>query len=113
MATPPPDLAELAKYPGMASWFEPRLLAKLLGRVIISDLFGQYADRRLILAALDPVGPQELFVRAQKFMPGHDNEQVWIFTPDAEGALWIDFLADLGDGFNERTRSPASFRKKI
>jgi hypothetical protein len=47
-ATPPPSLAALAKYPKMTAWFNPGLLAKLLWRVIVSDLFGQYADRRLI-----------------------------------------------------------------
>lgn len=100
MATTPPKLPVLARYPRMTGWFGPGLLSKLLGRVIVSDLFGQYADRRLILAALDPVGPQELYARAQKFLPGHQNEEVWTFTPDAEGTLWIDFVADLGDGFD-------------
>lgn len=99
-ATKPPLLPELAKYPRMTRWFDPVLLARLLGRVIISDVFGQYADRRLIEAALDPASPEELVTRAQKFMPGHDNEQVWVFAPDADGAVWIDFVADLGDGFD-------------
>jgi len=98
MATPsdktPPEL------PHMAGWFEPGLLIKLLWRVIVSDVFGQYADRRLVLAALDPVDSKELVRRAQQFMPGNDNEEVWAFTPDAEGAVWIDYVADLGDGFD-------------
>ena len=38
-ATPPPPLKELAKYPQMTSWFRPDVLAKLLWRVIVSDLF--------------------------------------------------------------------------
>ena len=37
----------------MVRWFDPRLIAKLLLEVIISKVFGQYADRRLIHAALD------------------------------------------------------------
>ncbi|MCK1522812.1 hypothetical protein [Bradyrhizobium sp. 17] len=86
--------------PYMAGWFEPGLLIKLLWRVIVSDVFGQYADRRLVLAALDPVDPKELVRRAQQFMPGNDNEEVWAFTPDEEGAVWIDYVADLGDGFD-------------
>jgi len=99
-ATPPPSLADLAKYPKMTSWFRPDVLAKLLWRVIVSDLFEQYADRRLIVAALDTVSDQELVERAQKFMPGKGNPEVWTLEPDAEGAIWIDFLADLGDGFD-------------
>lgn len=100
MATPPPSLSRLATYPRMTGWFGPGLLLKLLGRVVVSDMFGQYADRRLILAALDPVAPNELVERAQKFLPDKNSEQVWTFTPDAEGAVWIDFVADLGDGFD-------------
>jgi hypothetical protein len=84
----------------MTGWFGPGLLLKLLGKVVVSDMFGQYADRRLILAALDTVQPQELIDRAQKFLPGKNNEQVWTFTPDQDGAVWVDFLADLGDGFD-------------
>jgi hypothetical protein len=99
-ATPPPSPKELSRYPTMTGWFDPRLLAKLLLRVIVSDLFGQYADRRLILAALDPVGADELAARARKFMPGQDSAEVWTFTPDESGAVWVDFIADLGDGFD-------------
>ena len=99
-ATPPPSLADLAKYPKMTSWFRPDVLAKLLWRVIVSDLFEQYADRRLIVAALDTVTDQELVERAQQFMPGKGNPEVWTLEPDSEGAIWIDFLADLGDGFD-------------
>ena len=93
-ATKPPSLEVLAKYPKMTPWFHPGLLARLLGRVIVSDMFGQYADRRLIVAALDTVDDNELVNRAQQFMSDTKNER------DAEGAIWIDFVADLGDGFD-------------
>ena len=99
-ATPPPSLEGLAKYPKMTSWFRPDVLAKLLWRVIVSDLFEQYADGRLIVAALDTVSDQELVDRAQQFMPGKSNPPVWVLEPDSDGAIWIDFLADLGDGFD-------------
>ncbi|WP_095202000.1 metallophosphoesterase [Mesorhizobium carmichaelinearum] len=100
MPTTPPDLKDLSKYPTMTGWFSPVLLIRLIWRVILSDLFGQYADRRLIVAALDTVPPEELVARAQQFLPGKDNEQVWTLEPDDEGAIWIDFVADLGDGFD-------------
>ncbi|UGA47782.1 metallophosphoesterase [Bradyrhizobium quebecense] len=85
--------------PTMAGWFEPGLLIKLLWRVVVSELFGQYADRRLIVAALDPVSADELVKRAKQFMPGGDNAEVWDFAPK-DGAVWIDYVADLGDGFD-------------
>jgi hypothetical protein len=98
-ATAPPPLEELAKYPTMTRWFRPGLLAKLLWRVVVSELFGQYADRRLIVAALDTVSDDELIERAQQFAPGSGNEDCTL-TPDPEGAVWIDYVADLGDGFD-------------
>lgn len=98
-ATAPPSLEELAKYPTMTRWFRPGLLAKLLWRVVVSELFGQYADRRLIVAALDTVSDDELIERAQQFAPGSGNEDCTL-TPDPEGAVWVDYVADLGDGFD-------------
>ncbi|MFW8612700.1 metallophosphoesterase [Mesorhizobium ciceri] len=98
--TPPPDLAGLARYPKMTGWFSPGLLLRLLWRVVLSDLFGQYADRRLIVAALDTVPEDELVKRARQFLPGQDNQEVWNFGPDSDGAVWVDFVADLGDGFD-------------
>jgi hypothetical protein len=96
-ARPPVSLEELQHYPRMTSWFNPGLLTKLLWKVIVSDLFGQYADRRLIVAALDtvpepddPAQEPELVKRARKLK----------LEPDPEGAVWIDFVADLGDGFD-------------
>jgi hypothetical protein len=48
-------------FPTMTGWFKPVLLSKLLLSVIISETFGQYADRRLVHAALDkrPLTPAE------------------------------------------------------
>jgi hypothetical protein len=101
----PVSLEVLKTYPRMTSWFRPDLLGKLLWRVIVSDLFGQYADRRLIVAALDTVPKEELLKRARQFYPGtpfdnEDNRPPTVFEPDADGAVWIDFVADLGDGFD-------------
>jgi hypothetical protein len=68
----------------------PVLLIKLLWNVIVAGLFGQYADRRLIIAALETVAPDELSKRAQGAK----------LQPNVEGAVWLDFVADLGDGFD-------------
>ncbi len=79
-------LEDLERFPFMTGWFDPRLLSKLLLRVIVSDLFGQYADRRLIEAALDTD------------MADKSYEPSLAKSP--EGSLWIDYVADLGDGFD-------------
>src|SRR5689334_12064430 len=85
-------LEDTKTYPHMAHWFDPVLLFKLLNNVIVSSMFGQYADRRLIIAALDTVLPEEHVKRAKDFQSR--------LTPDKEGGVWIDWVADLGDGFD-------------
>jgi hypothetical protein len=93
----PVTLKELAAYPQMARWFNPILLLKLLRNVIVSTMFGQYADRRLIVAALDTVPKEELLDRTTVHTRLPEGKPV--LAPDEEGAVWIDFVADLGDGF--------------
>ena len=90
MAVPPLD--NYSKYPRMAHWFNPVLLFKLVGNVILSSVFGQYADRRLMIAALDTVPPEVHVKRAEALQAS--------FKPDSHGAVWLDFVADLGDGFD-------------
>jgi len=86
-----PTLGELKFFPKMTSWFEPTLLIRLLWRVVVSVLFGQYADRRLIEAALDHDSKDELRSR---------DDLTGVLEKDEEGAVWVDFVADLGDGFD-------------
>jgi hypothetical protein len=69
----------------MVRWLSPRVLVDAALRVVVSSLFGQYADKREFQAALDPApGPPLTYGKA-------DEE---------DGALWLDFVADLGDGFD-------------
>lgn len=91
MAVKPLD--DYKTFPRMAHWFNPILLFKLLGNVILSGVFGQYADRRLIVAALDTVPAEKHVERATAF-----KQQ--LEAGKKEGAIWIDFVADLGDGFD-------------
>jgi hypothetical protein len=82
---------QVRRLPRMVSWFNPILLIKLLLNVVIADIFGQYADRRLIQAALDDETPKQRRERASL---------VDELVPDSEGAVWFDFVADSGDGFD-------------
>jgi hypothetical protein len=69
----------------MVRWFSPAVLFTSAMRVVVSTLFGEYADKRDFQAALDPEpGPPMAYGAA-------DEE---------DGALWLDFVADLGDGFD-------------
>ena len=87
-----PPLDDKTRYPNMAHWFDPVLLLKLLNNVVLSTIFGQYADRRLIIAALDTVPLDEHVKRAESFRSR--------LTADKDGSVWIDWVADLGDGFD-------------
>ncbi len=87
-----PVLLDYSKYPRMTHWFSPWLLFRLLNNVILSSLFGQYADRRLMIAALDTVSAETHLTRATQLRN--------LIQPDSEGTVWIDWVADLGDGFD-------------
>jgi hypothetical protein len=85
-------LKDYKTYPRMVHWFNPVLLLRLLNNVITSAMFGQYADRRLIVAALDNQAPDEHLQRATSLV----NK----LSPSQDGPVWFDFVADLGDGFD-------------
>ena len=53
----------LGQLPRMVSWYDPRLLARIGVRTIISSVFGQYADQRLIQAVTDPCDDEALCTR--------------------------------------------------
>lgn len=84
------QLKHLKFFPAMTGWFEPTLLLKLLLNVIISKLFGQYADRRLTHAALDK----------QTFEESRSTTDLRKDIGDDQGEVLIDYVADLGDGFD-------------
>ena len=84
--------------PKMVSWYDPRLLARIGIRTIISSVFGQYADQRLIQAVTDPAEDDELVARYDYCVAGHEDPNRCI-AMDETGAVWIDYVADVGDGF--------------
>ena len=77
-------LNDTKTYPRMAHWFDPVLLLQLLNNVIVSSMFGQYADRRLMIAALDTVPPEEHASRAEEFRSR--------LKPDEKGGVWFDWV---------------------
>ena len=53
----------MGQLPKMVSWYDPRLLARIGVRTIISSVFGQYADQRLMQAVTDPAEDKDLVAR--------------------------------------------------
>jgi hypothetical protein len=85
--------------PKMVSWYDPRLLTRIGIRTIVSSVFGQYADQRLIQAATDPADDATLLSRYDYRDPTSDDAMKRVAL-DREGAYWIDYIADIGDGFD-------------
>jgi hypothetical protein len=68
----------------MVDWLSPTELARAGVKAVLAGVFGTYADRREIQKALAPKDPDDLFDGAY-----HDRDE-----------LWLDYTADVGDGFN-------------
>ncbi|HVY43184.1 MAG TPA: hypothetical protein VG966_09120, partial [Hyphomicrobiaceae bacterium] len=89
---------EAGELPTMVSWYDPRLLTRIGIRTIISSVFGQYADQRLVQAATDQVTVEELCSRYDYSDP-YATDQRRRLKMDETGAFWLDYIADTGDGF--------------
>lgn len=86
----------------MVRWFDPLELVRAGTRAGLSALFGAYADRREV---------QALQAGAQSARDGADMTTGTVRTAAGDGthewydlsdrdALWFDYVADLGDGFD-------------
>ena len=64
----------------MVNWYDPKQLAFTSVKTVLSSVFGNFADRRELQAALD-----------QETNP---------FDYSQKEELWFDYISDLGDGFN-------------
>ena len=65
----------------MVDWFSPLELARTGGRVLLASVFGSYADKREVQAALDT----------------DDTPPLGYLGRDE---VWFDYVADTGDGFD-------------
>src|SRR5690606_24566067 len=71
----------------MVNWFEPRILLQTGIKALVSGLFGNYADRREMEAALDNQADDSKW---DDLIKNYRERQ----------EIWIDFISDTGDGFN-------------
>jgi hypothetical protein len=65
----------------MTGWFDPRVMAQSAAMLLTANIFGRHSDTRLIEALGSQ--PQDLF--DYRGLPGD---------------FWLDYVADLGDGWN-------------
>lgn len=89
----------------MTEWYNPKQLIKTAIKVVLSTVFGQYSDSRLLEAF---GGNQKGFIDFSKEYLKNDEGE---YAIDEEGFylrdkecnredIWIDYVSDLGDGFN-------------
>ncbi|MEQ1577309.1 MAG: metallophosphoesterase [Hyphomicrobium sp.] len=90
------DRLRRGELPQMVDWFDPGLLAKVGVRSVISATLGQYTDQRLIQAATDNESEQAL---AARYDYSGTNAARDALQTEKDGAVWVDYIADLGDGF--------------
>jgi hypothetical protein len=74
-------------------WLSPGELARTAVKVVLAAVFASYSDQREIQAVLDSG-----LLRAP------------LREPDTATELWVDYVADLGDGFG---RADARMRDKV
>jgi hypothetical protein len=88
------EIPVLGFLPYMVHWYGPGALTKTGLLTVISGLFGQYADQRVLQAALDSRDPMTLVDRYDY------SRGVAKLTIEENEPLWVDYVADLGDGFD-------------
>ncbi len=81
--TTPPLLDFSITRESKVSWFDTRQLAATAMKSLAATIVGPMTGRREIMAALAPA-----------------VEEISEYTPDSTGALWLDYIADTGDGWN-------------
>jgi hypothetical protein len=79
----------------MTSWYDPRQLVDTAGKTILSTVVGKFADPRTGLTNTPPA----LFFDYSKHLTENENA----FIPEearTREEIWIDYVADVGDGWN-------------
>src|SRR6476646_6545942 len=82
------------KLPQMVDWFDPLVLGSVGIRTLISTTIGEYADQRPMQEAADGE-PVDQDAPSSETDLARTNRLLKLDS----GAFWVDFIADLGDGF--------------
>ena len=85
-AAGPGEIQQTIVQEPMVGWFSPGQLVRTAIRALLGTVFGAYADRREIQAALVPNSPEEEAQELERYS-GTDE-------------LWIDYVSDVGDGWD-------------
>ena len=81
----------------MVRWLSPGQLTATAVRALLSSIFGSYADRREVQAALHQADPAQA---DPDCAPTDGGIYRYDGLSDPAAGFWLDFVADLGDGFD-------------
>lgn len=90
----------------MVGWYDPPLLLRTQSEVVVSTLFGGHSDYRLLEALAS--GPETIHDYSRYYLRDPDgryltDEKGEHIPDESRGAreeIWIDYVADTGDGWN-------------
>ena len=85
---------DIKALPKMVRWYSPAHLVSTGWRSVVSEIFGQYADQRIMQATIDGFAPEIM-----KTVVGRYNYSDLRQLGDGN-TVWVDYVADLGDGFD-------------
>jgi len=71
----------------MTGWYDPARLISIAVRVVISTVFGEFADRREAMAAAREIDPDAL-------------DSAYDYRTASEVPFWFDYVADVGEGWD-------------
>lgn len=88
------DPVDIKALPRMVRWYSPSHLVSTGWRSVVSGIFGQYADQRIMQATIDGFTPEVM----QRVVARYDYSKL---PQLGDGdTVWVDYVADLGDGFD-------------
>ena len=92
----PPAAAPFKQLP-MVGWYDPRQLVRTGTQVAISTIFGRHSDRRLVEALAS--GRPEIYDYTYHYKDD-GRELCEVDRGRRRDEIWIDYVADLGEGWN-------------
>lgn len=90
----------------MVGWFDPPLLVRTESEVVVSTLFGGHSDYRFLEALATGTEPVHDYSRYYlrdvegNYLTDERDECIPDETRGAREEMWIDYVADTGDGWN-------------
>lgn len=89
----------------MVGWYNPTQLLQTAKQVVISSILGRHMDRRLIESLT--IKAEYYDFTGRQIDHGHEKELSGALVqpisyplPEAAGEVWIDYVSDVGDGWN-------------